>query len=286
MIQKITKFIAGILAAFALIIVFSQTTHAAMGSNGLQLEVPQGSDASLNWSGYVADNSDAGYTAVTGTWTVPQVAAETATTPPGALGQADATWVGIGGVRSQDLIQAGTQAIEEEDGSVTYSAWIEMLPGYSQTVPLKVKSGDSITASITEEAPGEWLITISNNTRNASFSRTVAYDSSQSSAEWVQEMVSNSDGTFRPLDSFGSISFTNAAATVDGESQDLSQLEARPLKMVNASSEALATPSIVGDDNQSFSVARTDVPANAAMTEQSGIYSLDGIPVTITIIGL
>src|SRR5205807_743579 len=55
---------------------------------------------SSNWSGYVANGGS--FTAVTATWVVPQVSA----TSTGA----DATWVGIGGLNSRDLIQAGTQA--------------------------------------------------------------------------------------------------------------------------------------------------------------------------------
>src|SRR6185503_10225868 len=57
-------------------------------------------DTSTNWSGYAATGGT--YTSVTGTWTVPTVSATTA--------GADATWVGIGGINSTDLIQAGTEA--------------------------------------------------------------------------------------------------------------------------------------------------------------------------------
>src|SRR5207244_9005358 len=66
---------------------------------------------SSNWSGYVANGGS--FTAVTATWVVPQVSA----TSTGA----DATWVGIGGLNSRDLIQAGTQA-SVGGGSVTYEA--------------------------------------------------------------------------------------------------------------------------------------------------------------------
>src|SRR2546427_2616225 len=53
--------------------------------------------SSSNWSGYAANGGT--FTSVTATWTVPTVSA----TSSGA----DATWVGIGGLESQDLIQAG-----------------------------------------------------------------------------------------------------------------------------------------------------------------------------------
>src|SRR5207245_2487158 len=82
--------------------------------------------------------SGGSFTAVTATWVVPQVSA----TSTGA----DATWVGIGGLNSRDLIQAGTQA-SVGGGSVTYEAWVEMLPQSSRTVSLSVNPGDSVTTS-------------------------------------------------------------------------------------------------------------------------------------------
>ena len=291
MIQNTTKYIAGTLAAIALIIIGTQTTHAAAG-DGQQLNVPVGSHASLNWSGYVAGGNGTAdtYTSVSGSWVVPSVSAS-------ATNSADATWVGIGGVSSRDLVQAGTQAIVQ-DGSVTYSAWIETLPGFSKTVPLAVSSGDSITASVTEQSPGSWLVTLNNNTRGTSYSRTVSYNSSLSSAEWVEEMVSNGNGTFRPLDSFGTVAFTNAAATVNGTSENLTQLGAQPLQMTNGARGILATASTIGTDNTSFSVARADTSAAAPQTYaqsytvvrhhrhaySGGTYSIVGVPLRFTIL--
>src|SRR4029079_12068325 len=122
------------------------------------------SDTSSNWSGYVANGGT--YTSVTGTWIVPQVGATTT--------GADATWVGIGGVSGTDLIQAGTQATVS-GGSVSYDAWIEMLPQSSRTISLDVAPGDSVTVSITEQSSGQWLIAMTNNTTKASYQRTVTY---------------------------------------------------------------------------------------------------------------
>src|SRR6267378_2090041 len=94
--------------------------------------------SSSNWSGYAANGG--AFTSVTGTWTVPTVSA----TSSGA----DATWVGIGGLTSNDLIQAGTQTMVDGSGTAEYSAWIEMLPQSSRNVPLSVSAGDSVTVTI------------------------------------------------------------------------------------------------------------------------------------------
>src|SRR5205823_4505153 len=77
--------------------------------------VPVDENSSHNWSGYAA--SGGRYTAVSGTWTVPEFS------PESAFG-IDATWVGIGGVRSRDLIQAGTEQTVSGSGQTEYEAWV------------------------------------------------------------------------------------------------------------------------------------------------------------------
>lgn len=201
---------------------------------------------SSNWSGYAARGGS--FTSVTGTWTVPNVTA----TGSGA----DATWVGIGGVDSNDLIQAGTQATVS-GGVVQYDAWIEMLPQSSRPVSIAVNPGDSVTVAIAQQSGDEWSISIKNNTTGNRYATTVTYRSSNSSAEWVQEAPSIGRGTVA-LDAFGSITFTSATAVRDGKTLDLTDLGAQAITMINASREALAQPSVIGGDGSSFTVTRTD----------------------------
>src|SRR6266568_9006091 len=108
---------------------------------------------SRNWAGYAATGGS--YTAVSGTWTVPQFA------PDSPVGT-DATWVGIGGVRGNDLIQAGTQETVTGHGQTEYQAWVETLPQPSKTVPLAIGAGDSISVSIEQSANEQWQIAFSN----------------------------------------------------------------------------------------------------------------------------
>jgi hypothetical protein len=206
------------------------------------------SDTSSNWSGYVANGGT--YTSVTGTWIVPQVGATTT--------GADATWVGIGGVSGTDLIQAGTQATVS-GGSVSYEAWIEMLPQSSRTISLDVAAGDLVTVSITEQSSGQWLIAMTNNTTKDSYQRTVSYASSRSSAEWVQEAPSSGRGII-PLDDFGTVRFTDGSAVRDGKTMGLAALGATPVAMINRSGQAIAQPSTLGADGSSFAVTRTSAP--------------------------
>jgi hypothetical protein len=203
--------------------------------------------SSSNWSGYVASGGT--FTSVTGSWIVPTVSA--------SASGADATWVGIGGLTSRDLIQAGTQAMVDGRGTVEYSSWIEMLPQSSRTVPLSVTAGDSVTVSITQKTGNDWLIAMKNNTTGDTYNITVQYSSSNSSAEWVQEAPSVGRGLVA-LDQFGTLQFTGGSAVRDGKSMSLAALGARAITMINGSGQALAQPSALASDGSSFTVTRTD----------------------------
>jgi hypothetical protein len=215
-------------------------------------------DTSTNWSGYAATGGT--FTSVTGTWTVPTVA----TTTTGA----DATWVGIGGINTTDLIQAGTEATVS-GGEVAYGAWIEMLPAASRPISLTVNPGDSVTVTITQKSDLDWLIDMRNNTTGGRYNTTVQYRSSRASAEWVQEAPSLGRSIV-PLDDFGSVKFTGASATRDGVTLDLFGLGARAITMINSARQALAIPSVIGGDGASFSVTRTENQAIQNVVPGSG----------------
>jgi peptidase A4-like protein len=223
----------------------------------VKLAVPQPASSGLrdgdspesrNWAGYAATAGR--YTAVSGTWTVPQFA------PDSPLG-ADATWVGIGGVRSDDLVQAGTQETVTGHGRTEYQAWVETLPQVSQPVPLPISAGDSISISIEQSANEQWHIAFLNNTSGKTYDVTVHYKSSLSSAEWVVEAPSARRGRLLPLDSFGAITFTKASAVKDGQTVTVFQAGGHPITMISRIGHALASPSRLGDDGGSFSVLQS-----------------------------
>ncbi len=207
--------------------------------------------SSSNWSGYAANGGT--FTSVTATWTVPTVSA----TSSGA----DATWVGIGGLTSNDLLQAGTQAMVDGSGTVEYSSWVEMLPQSSRNVPLSVSAGDSVTVTITQQSGNDWLIAMKNNTTNGGYSVTVQYSSSNSSAEWVQEAPSVGRGLIS-LDEFGTVKFSGASAVRDGKTMSLSALGAKAITMINGQGQAIAQPSTIASDGSSFTIARTDATSS------------------------
>jgi hypothetical protein len=234
-----------------------------------QVASAAGIGVSSNWAGYVASTGT--FTSVGGSWIVPQAVGSNANL------SADATWVGIGGVSSTDLIQAGTQDIIQ-NGTSTYTAWYELLPASSVQVPLAVHPNDGITVSITQQSNGQWQISFSDTTTGQSYQTSVSYASSLSSAEWIEEMPSDQRGLV-PLDNFGIVSFTDGLTTQNGSQVSISESGAQPMTMITRNDQALATPSSLGADGASFTVTRTAAAASTSTAVRTGRWSRTGVGV-------
>jgi hypothetical protein len=149
------------------------------------LPVHGGTTISSNWSGYAVNNPAGPVTEVTSTFVVPTAGL----IPPGF----GATWTGIGGYSSQDLIQAG---VEEDSLPLLgnqYFAWYELIPA-SET-PLTdcyfdssctVHPGDSIYVRIQQIGATEWNVFMM-DANHWIFSKNLDYTSTRSSAEWILE---------------------------------------------------------------------------------------------------
>lgn len=228
-----------------------------------------GDDTALNWAGYVSTSGN--YTSVSGSWIVPTVTQS-------AENVADATWVGIGGVATNDLIQAGTEAIPDSNGSLAYEAWYETLPQDSVTVPLSISAGDSVSVSITEVSTDLWQIAFDDATTGKTYTTDVRYDSSQSSADWIEEMPVEVNGVVS-LDNFGEVNFTSGYAIQNGQVVTIASSGAKALTMDNAEGQPTATPSTLGATGSSFSVLRTDAASTPLALGRNG-QSVFAVPQT------
>ncbi len=238
-------------------------SNVALANTAPAVNIGLSKNTSINWSGYLASNGP--YSGIGASWTIPTISGTTGTNL-----SADDTWVGIGGVISQDLIQAGTQAMNEGNGSISYTAWYELLPSDMVQVPLAVSSGNSITVSLSENSSNLWTINFHNNTTNQSYSTTVSYVSSNSSAEWIEEMPTlESNNSLIPLDNFGTIQFTGGYVTQNNSTLNISQSGAESLTMVNSSNQALAIPSSLDSSGSDFSVSRTNVATSISTNTPS-----------------
>jgi hypothetical protein len=207
---------------------------------------------SSNWSGYVAQSGS--YTGVSGTWTVPAL-----TYSPTLA--SNATWVGIGGRASGDLIQAGIYEIADSQGA-SYQAWYELLPDNSTPVSLTVHPGDSISVAILEVSSDTWNVVITNNTTAQQVEKTVNYQSSLSSVEWIQERPLI-NGSLSTLSGYTPVQFTGATAIQNGARLTLAQTNAQTISLLDESTNtALAVPSPISSDGMSFTDYRTSATAS------------------------
>jgi hypothetical protein len=154
---------------------------------GQVLPIHGGTVDSLNWSGY-AVTPGSGITAVSSTYTVPSAGLD----PPGFA----ATWTGIGGYNTSDLIQAGTAEDSTPSNPLLgpqYYAWYELLPNSETQLTnctgdanCTVTPGDTMTVNIKNVSGTTWNITLT-DTGKWSWSQNVSYASSGSSGEWILE---------------------------------------------------------------------------------------------------
>ena len=238
----------GLAAAFA-----APSTEA--GVNHL-ISVSGTTDDSLNWAGY-AVTPGSGITAVSSTFTVP-AAGEV---PPGF----GASWAGIGGFSTSDLIQAGVSENDAVGGALLggqYNAWYEILPasetpitgGCTGNVPsCAVNPGDKISVNISNAGGNTWDISLS-DAGNWSWSKSLNYASTESSAEWIQEAPSLAGVQTLPPD-VGTVSFgATSTYTQGGTTHTIAQgsptlINESPVGIVNE-----ATTSSLASDGQSFNV--------------------------------
>ncbi|PYH40222.1 A4/G1 family peptidase, partial [Aspergillus saccharolyticus JOP 1030-1] len=167
---------------------------------------------SSNWSGAVLESppsASATYTAVTGTFTVPE--------PTGTGNGAASAWVGIDGdTYGNAILQTGID-FTLENGQASYDAWYEWYPDYAYDFSgsLDISAGDEIVAIVESYSSTRGIATIENKSTGKSVSKTLsAPDSSAKlggqNAEWIVEGEWTGDVSIADL-------YTNVARRLRGE---------------------------------------------------------------------
>jgi hypothetical protein len=200
---------------------------------------------SQNWSGYIASN--AYYSGVSALIQTPVARGQQSST------SAVASWVGIGGTSSTDLIQAGVE-VDTSGPVAQYHAWFETLPQASRNVALQVSPGDWVSVDIHELGFDVWQVTIVDGQQV--FQQQIPYTSSHSSAEWIVEDPSAARGLV-PLATVTGANFANMMAISNGQSTVPVQLSPETTILVGANGQVEAAPSALGADGDSFGVAAT-----------------------------
>ena len=200
-------------------------------------------DVTSNWAGYVANN--AYYTGVSALFQAPT---------PYTLQRlgVTASWVGIGGAESNDLLQAGL-AVVQEGPFFGYEAWYETLPTASRHVAMSIGPGDWVFVDLHELAFDLWQVTVVDGSQV--FQRRIRYASSHSTAEWILEEPALADGRLLPLGVVTGANFANMSAIANGQHAIPTQLYPRPSVLAGPFGKIKAAPTEIGPDGSSFSVA-------------------------------
>jgi hypothetical protein len=236
----------------------------------------EGTATSQNWAGY--DATGGGFASVTASWVEPPIQASYSAETYAFF------WVGLDGDGSSTVEQTGTAAYSQ-DGSVSYYAWYEMYPDPSIPIyGMTVSPGDEMAGTVTSDSPGDFTLTLLDDTTHDSFTTTQTNGvTAPFSAEVIAEApTSIASGTIFPLADFGSVSFTNCAFN----GQPLSAFAYNQIDMVSAGGLTEAAASALGTDGASFSV--TSYPASdttSPVTIASGYDSAwhnSAVQVTLT----
>jgi hypothetical protein len=233
-----------------------------------------------NWSGYVATHQPGKkvvYKSVTGTWTVPKA---TCSKKQGAT--SSAAWVGIGGYKTTNQEEVGTNSNCSKKGKPVYFAWFELVPYLSyQTFPNinhKVFAGDTITGLVRILNYRFVRLEVKNVTQGWDFVKTINFSSQDSTtADWVMESPATCvlyTCAEASLTNFGSITMRNISAVGNGHKATLTypKWKVIPIRLVPTK---LTIPDInptatATDHNGKQGVATS--PAGAT----PGKYSSDG----------
>ena len=239
---------AVLIPALAVMLFMGNGTPAAMAHAATHQSVPLAThihhgknSTSSNWSGYA--NTGSTFTDVKGSWVQPTATCSRRQTAYAAF------WIGIDGDTTNSVEQIGTDS-DCSRGTPTYYAWYEIYPQYPVNLSNTVRPGDSITAEVKYNGSGKFTLTISDTTRNWTYTTNQTYTPAQlGSAEWIAEAPSSGNSVL-PLANFGTVSFTNCTAngvSISGNPNP------DPITMASGKTTK-AVPSGLGSGGSSFSV--------------------------------
>jgi Peptidase A4 family len=184
--------------------------------------VEAGSKSYANWSGYEAHHAKRSYMAVEGEWSVPFIySCESGYTTYSA------TWVGLDGDGTTDLVQDGTEQDCTDLGGFlffSYSTWTELLPNQptEQGAGLSINPGDDIVAQawigdskgrVRQNGAYGWFA-IFNKTQSQAVQISTPLSGTYfngSEAEWIMERPTVG-GVLSELSDYGFDTITNARA--------------------------------------------------------------------------
>jgi hypothetical protein len=130
-------------------------------------------------------------------------------------------WIGIQSVATGKLIQVGVSG-NSAGLSNSYHAFYERYPNEDMIPSFNLSAGDSIKASIMENANGTWQVYLKDLTANRTISIQVIYNITDSEPIWtIEAPYWDAQGSADSLGNFSSTTFTNVNAVINGKSANL-----------------------------------------------------------------
>jgi hypothetical protein len=262
-----------VLAACGTIALSAGSATAAIRHGGIQgfqaAAAAAASEVSTNWAGYAVSSTTkrAPFTSVTGRWIQPASSCNGDQTY-------SAFWVGLGGFSRNSFAveQTGTQA-NCSFMDPYYAAWYELYPAPPVNLPMSVRPGDRMSATVTVSGRIV-VIRLKNVTTDHLFTRRLRMKRPDlTSAEWIAEAPTGCDYlcncTTLPLTNFGTVDFTHGGASVTGHRGRISDTRwsataielhgdlQDPVHPTQAGANAI--PGALGGDGGSFSVSWQDL---------------------------
>ena len=242
-----------------------RVTHpAALRCGAAAAPAATTSVTALNWAGYDATGGE--FTSVTATWIEPAVS------PAGSIQTYASFWAGLDGDGSATAEQAGT-AVCSRDGVVTHYAWYEMYPaGETRVTGFSVAPGDVITASVREDTPGSYTLSLVDQTTHASFSTTQPGPTAPAaSAEVIAEAPTDKSlGRLIPLADFGAVDFSACSFN----DRPLGGTTCNRIAMAAPDGAVVAATSSLSTDGTGFTVRTCAGDTTAPVTTATGAGDL------------
>jgi len=257
--RAITSLVIGMMLVAVMVssgTVFTQKSAAVTATlPAVQLfhgpRAPLKEGTSTNWAGYAVETSlsspqSQAVSDVRGQWVVPTVS-------PSAGNTYSSVWVGIDGYSDSTVEQIGTEQ-DYINGQPRYYAWYEMYPKPSRLIRYPVAPGDIMSAEVNYIGKNQFVLTLIDQTAGWTFSITQKANAQRQSAEWIIEAPWS--GGVLPLANFGTLSFDNTTATLNGHTGSVSDTTWHndSITMTTSSGTVKARPSALSPDGSSFSV--------------------------------
>ncbi len=189
----------------------------AAGRGGTGVRPAEASADSLNSAGYAASRGGTRFRLVRATFFVPYL---NCALSKGAFSD---EWVGLGGFvgKSVTVQQDGIQANCTSAGRGTYRAWYDMYPRRQVLSRLRVRAGDSITASVFYDATtNKFSLSLTDNTTGGRFAVSRGCPAGMTcpgrSAEIISSAPTRGSGrhlVVKPLADYGAVSYAAIAIT-------------------------------------------------------------------------